>query len=102
MKARDIVRCRQFSHEACGRDPFYWFSRVGYMRGTFGVGENLAYGTRRLGTPRANMRSWLHSPGHRRALLDPAFREIGIGLVRGRYLGSRRAEVWVAHLGYRR
>ena len=41
---------------------------------------------------------WMGSPPHRAALMNPAFRFIGTGRVRGRW-GSRKATTWVAHLG---
>ena len=45
-------------------------------------------------------RSWMASPPHRAALLDPAFRYIGAGKAKGRF-GRRAATTWVAHLGGR-
>ena len=100
-KARDLRRCQQFSHSACGRDAFYWFRRVGFTSGTWGAGENLALGTGELGSARANMAAWLGSPTHRKVLLSRGFRQVGIGLVRGRYEGRGGAQFWVAHFGYR-
>ena len=29
-KSGDILRCDEFSHEACGRELTYWLDRVGY------------------------------------------------------------------------
>lgn len=49
----------------------------------YAVGENLAWGSYQLGTPRLIVRAWMRSPGHRRNILDGRFREIGIGVVRG-------------------
>jgi uncharacterized protein YkwD len=98
-KAKDIKRCRQFSHEACGRNPFYWFHRVGFMRGDYGAGENLAFGSGALGTVRDTMSAWLNSDVHRSVLLTPSFDEAGISVVGGR-LGGRRVDIWVAHFGY--
>ena len=100
-KAGDLVRC-QFSHAACGRDAFYWFRRLGFTRGSWRAGENLAMGTGQLGTARANMSGWLRSPTHRRVLLSPSFRQVGIALARGAYEGNPNAQYWVAHFGYRR
>jgi uncharacterized protein YkwD len=40
-KSADILRCDEFSHEACGREFTYWFDQVGY-RGCR-EGENIAY-----------------------------------------------------------
>ena len=96
-KAQDLVRCQEFSHSACGRDAFYWFHRVGFTHGSWGAGENLAMGTGELGTARSNMLAWLRSPPHRQILLSPSFRQVGIGMVRGR---RRSARYWVAHFGY--
>jgi uncharacterized protein YkwD len=47
------------------------------------LGENLAWGTGRLATPRSVMRSWMESPGHRANVVKRAYREIGIGVVIG-------------------
>lgn len=40
------------------------------------AGENLAYGFK---TPAAVVTGWMNSPGHRRNVLDPDFRYIGVG-----------------------
>jgi uncharacterized protein YkwD len=50
-------------------------SRVGYE-----VGENIAWGTRGLATPRAIVAAWMASPGHRANILDRHYRETGIGV----------------------
>jgi uncharacterized protein YkwD len=99
-KARDIRRCKQFSHEACGRNAFYWFRRVGFMRGTWGAGENLAFGQGRMGTVRSTMSAWLNSDMHRSVLLTPNFDDVGISVVDGRLQGRRGVAIWVAHFGY--
>jgi uncharacterized protein YkwD len=100
-KARDIRRCQSFSHTACGRDAFYWFRRFGFARGAFGIAENLAFGSGDAGSPRSMMSAWLHSDGHRQALLDGDYRVAGFAVVRGRYEGYDRVQFWVAHFGYR-
>jgi uncharacterized protein YkwD len=45
------------------------------------VAENLAWGERELATARATVAGWMASEGHRANLLDPAMREVGIGVV---------------------
>ena len=100
-KAEEILKCQQFSHNACGREAFYWMRRTGFMRGCYGANENLALGSGRKGSVRRVMSSWLHSDGHRRALLHGRHRKFGIGMVRGSYRGLRRVQVWAAHFGYR-
>jgi uncharacterized protein YkwD len=44
---------------------------------------------------------WMGSPSHHAVLMNPAFRFIGTGRVRGRW-GTRKATAWVAHLGAQR
>jgi uncharacterized protein YkwD len=100
-KAKDMKGCDSFSHEACGRSTFYWLRKVGFMRGTYGVGENLAYGTGVAGSVRSIMSDWLNSDEHRAILLSPAFEDVGIGMAEGRFLGRGGTEIWVAHFGFR-
>jgi len=42
--------------------------------------------------------AWMGSPPHRAVLTSRSFRHIGAGRVNGRW-GTRKATVWVAHLG---
>lgn len=53
--------------------------RAGYGRARL-VGETIAWGARRRGSPAALVRALMRSPAHRRLLLDRRFREIGVGL----------------------
>ncbi|HEX3563416.1 MAG TPA: CAP domain-containing protein [Solirubrobacterales bacterium] len=99
-KAQDIMRCQQFSHEACGRNPFYWFRRVGFLRGSWGAGENLAFGQGNRGTVRGMMSAWLNSDVHRSVLLTSSFDDVGISVVDGKLKGRHGVAVWVAHFGY--
>ena len=56
--------------------------RAGYPLGARSVaGENLAAGERDASTPAVIVDGWMHSPGHRRNILRPEFRLIGIGIV---------------------
>ena len=47
------------------------------------LGENLAWGSYQLATPKSIVRSWMHSPGHRANILNADFHEIGVGVVEG-------------------
>jgi uncharacterized protein YkwD len=47
-------------------------------------GENIAWGERRLGTPRAMVHAWMHSPEHRANILNSGFRDLGVGFDPGR------------------
>ena len=50
------------------------------MRGNWTIGENIAWGSGALATPRAIVNGWMHSPGHRANILRASFRDIGIGI----------------------
>jgi len=41
-------------------------------------GENIAFG---YSTAAAVMQAWMNSPGHRANILNPNFKEIGVGVV---------------------
>ena len=66
-----------------GQTPLARMRAVGYVssnRVGYEVGENIAWGTLGLATPRAIVASWMASPGHRANILDPHYRETGIGV----------------------
>jgi len=99
-KSADILRCNQFSHEACGRDFLYWFRRGGYLGGRcWWAGENLAWGSGQLGSARSVMKAWLRSPSHRANILGSDYSEHGLALRVGSLSGSNDAHVWVNHFG---
>lgn len=101
-KARDIIRCNSFSHTACGRSFDHWIKRSGYAskRG-WTTGENIAWGSGRLGNVRSIFKAWMNSPGHRRAILDRQFTDANVGVVSGRMNGISGARAWVLHFGHR-
>ena len=47
------------------------------------LGENLAWGTGALATPRSIMQAWMNSAGHRQNILNREFREFGVGVAAG-------------------
>jgi uncharacterized protein YkwD len=99
-KAADILRCNEFSHQACGRDFLFWFRRSGYLNSRcWWAAENLAMGTGRLGSARSMLKAWLRSPGHRANLLSSSYNQTGISLRVGGFSGSTDAHVWVNHFG---
>lgn len=98
-KAGDIIRCEEFSHEACGREFTYWMARVGYLGdGCWRAAENIAWGTASFASVRAIFRSWIGSNGHRENILGP-YAQTGIGLRIGRFQSFRGAHVWVQEFG---
>lgn len=55
---------------------YIYSSQIGYA-----IGENIAWGTMQLATPKAIVDAWIASPGHLANILDPRFRESAIGVV---------------------
>jgi hypothetical protein len=71
-------------------------------RGSWVLGENLAWGSGALATPRSIVAGWMNSPGHRANVLDPGYRDIGVIVVPGsptrRFTGGA---TYVADFGVR-
>lgn len=85
-----LVRDNIFEHGAFAQR----IARYGARGPAFG--ENLAWGTGGLAAPRSLVSAWMRSPGHRANLLRPGWNRIGIGAVKGRFLGYPRATVVTA------
>ena len=61
--------------------------------GSWGAGENLAWGTGTYQLARTTVRMWLASPEHRANLLSRSWGWVGIGRRSGRFLGYSGAVV---------
>jgi uncharacterized protein YkwD len=86
LYAQDLVAGSYFSHTGRdGSDVLDRIERSGYLPrdADWMLGENLAWGTGSLATPGSIMRAWMNSQGHRDNILNPDYREIGIGIVTG-------------------
>ena len=84
--AQDMVARDFFSHVSpSGTDVVDRLKASGFISPdeSWLVGENLAWGSGALGTPRAIVRQWMNSAGHRDNILRGAFRHIGIGIAAG-------------------
>ena len=66
------------------------------------LGENLAWGTGELATPRGAIAAWLESPGHRANLLKRSFREVGVGVVLGNPSSGDAGATYTVDFGARR
>lgn len=80
----DMARKHYFNHVSkTGKDVVDRLFRTGYLGSarSWVVGENLAWGSGRRGTPGKIVRSWMRSPGHRANILNGRFRQVGIGVV---------------------
>lgn len=106
--ARDMVRRDFFSHTAPGGGSLLArIADTSYLKGAsrYAVGENLAWGTGELATPRNRVRAWMKSPSHKRNILDRRFREIGIGIALGAptaISAGQDAATYTTHFGRRR
>jgi uncharacterized protein YkwD len=72
----------------------YASNRVGWS-----FGENLAWGTGSLSTPRGVVDAWMASAGHRANILKRSYREIGIGVVTGIPSGGHDGATYTADFG---
>ena len=85
-QSHDMVLHRYFNHRRPGGPGLVQrIRRSGYLRGagSWTVGENIAWAEAQLASPAHLVADWMASRGHRENILDPSFRNIGIGLVPG-------------------
>ena len=65
------------------------------------LAENLAWGSGSASSPRALVQMWLNSAPHRRNLLRPGFRRVGVGAMMATFGGASGARVVTADFGGR-
>lgn len=96
--SRDLLRHDRLDHTSTDGTPFS--RRIGRI-GRFRIkGEVLAFAPRGKTRARSVVRMFMRSPMHRAQILDPRFRVIGVGRVRGNLVTTRGAMV-TADLGGR-
>lgn len=103
--ARSMVRQGFFDHVSpAGSTMMTRVRATAYLKraGSYSLGENIAWGGGSLGTPRAIVRAWMHSAGHRANLLDPAFHDVGVGIAAGIPPGGMSGGTYVTDFGRRR
>jgi uncharacterized protein YkwD len=92
--AKDMATHGYFSHtDSQGRDMTRRFQAFGYDRPHL-MAENIEKGTP---SPEATVQGWLSSPEHRRNLLHPEVREVGVGYA----VDPHDQPYWVLDLGAR-
>jgi uncharacterized protein YkwD len=100
LKALDIIRCQEFSHSACGKDPHAVAVEVGYPNVDWG--ENIYEGPGPFAAARIAADGWLNSPHHRENLFRSEWTEQGIALVVAKRLrGHKNVAIWVSEFGRR-
>jgi uncharacterized protein YkwD len=82
--ARDMARRKYFDHRGSdGSQPKDRVRRTGYLSRL--TGENIAYGPE---SAEEVVAGWLASPGHCENIMEPTFRDIGVGVATGRKRGQ--------------
>jgi uncharacterized protein YkwD len=92
--ARLMVAQRFFDHVSpTGLTFDQRIKRTNYLRNVRGwaLGENIAWGAGPASTPAQIVNAWMHSPGHRANILDPRYRELGMGIAIGAPTGGSGA-----------
>jgi uncharacterized protein YkwD len=84
---RWMLHTGQFAHGDFAHRIFHSHAR-GHV-----FGENLAWGEGSAGSAEAIVQAWLASPEHRRNLLSPEFRRVGLGRICGDFAGYHGAAV---------
>ena len=85
-----MVKRGYFDHVSPGgKDPGVRISAAGYRASAWG--ENIAWGSGGLATPKSIVREWMNSEGHRENILRRVFRDSGDG-ARDRGAGERRRD----------
>jgi uncharacterized protein YkwD len=100
--SRDMVAHHYFAHESRNGSGFSArIASTGWMSGRsrWNVGENLAWGSGRLATPRSIVAAWMHSAGHRHNILQPHFHVIGIGISAGAPTGNGSGSTYTTDFG---
>ncbi len=81
----EMIQLDYFAHVAPdGETPVERIKKTGYVPSEedgYVIGENLAWGTYALSTPKSIVEAWIASPGHLANILESRYTETGIGIV---------------------
>jgi uncharacterized protein YkwD len=111
LHSEEMIERDYFAHETPeDENAFERMKRAGYTLdgyASISTGENLAWRTHRGAGPEPSdaklvVEGWLESEGHRRNLLDPDFREVGVGTATGEYKDYEQpATMYTVNFGVR-
>ena len=103
--SKDMVSENYFDHTSPnGETPLARIKASSYLphHSAYLVGENIAIGTMQLATPASIVAIWMQSPDHRANILNPDFRDSGIGIVArapSRYSGGQGGATYTQQFG---
>ncbi len=105
--SKEMVSKRFFDHVSpSGSTLSTRVKKVKYTKGarSWALGENIGWGTGGRATPASMVDAWMKSPGHKRNILDPTFKEIGIGIVGGAPVATAASAgaTYTTDFGFRR
>jgi len=82
--SQDMAAGDYFEHDGRGGStPLSRMRAAGYIFSShlgYAIGENIAWATLWLASPKAIVAGWMASPGHRANILDATFRDTGVGV----------------------
>jgi uncharacterized protein YkwD len=104
--ASDMVARQYFSHQSpdgLGPGDRIAAAHYGATGEQWEAGEDLAWGSATMSTPRAIVEGWMNSATHRTVMLDPSYKDIGIGIKLGAPLQTGLTEnaTYAAEFGTR-
>ena len=103
--SREMVSHDYFSHNSFGGESFAArLIRFGYSASgctSWTAGENIAFGYKSRGTPKAIFKAWMHSPAHRAVILTKRFRNVGVGRAKGAFRGISGIVIFTLDCGAR-
>jgi uncharacterized protein YkwD len=99
--AVDMIARRYFAHVSpTGGTLDARAGRAGYLTAPcWALGEDLGWAKPEFASAEAVVEAWMTSPAHRAVILDPEFREIGLGIVRSAPTPDGAGATFVLELG---
>ena len=101
---RLMLKKNCFSHECPGeKDLVGRITAAGYLpcSCSWGVAENLAWGSGRTAAPAAVVDAWMSSPSHRANVLNRRYDEIGVAVHDGSPVGAGSASTYTTDFGFK-
>jgi uncharacterized protein YkwD len=104
---RKMVKSGCFSHQCAGeKDLVGRLTNAKYLpcNCSWGVGENIAYGSGRDASPRSIVDTWMHSAEHRANILNGGYQHIGVAVSSGTPSDGRTRDgaTFTTDFGYKR